>query len=135
MINENKTQFDVRMMCRMLDVSPSGYYDWAKRTPSRREQENVSLAKQIKNIFDSENKRAGAIRITRRLRKEGQRIGKNRVAHIMRKNAWRAKGARKFKATTNSKHNLPVAPNLLEQNFEATHPNQKWVSDLTYILD
>jgi transposase InsO family protein len=60
-------------------------------------------------------------------------VGKNRVADIMRKKGLRAKGAKKFKATTNSNHKLPVAPNVLEQNFEATKPNQKWVTDITYI--
>lgn len=133
MIKENEPFFETRMMCRVLCVSRSGYYDWVKRTPSRREQENENLAVQIKTIFDNQKQRVGAIRITKSLRKSGLKIGKNRVAHIMRKQGWRAKGARKFKATTNSKHNLPVAPNLLQQNFEASRPNQKWVSDLTYI--
>ncbi len=133
MIKANSQDFDIRMMCRLLQVSSSGYYDWVQRQPSQREKENENLTVQIKQQFDHHKKRSGAIRITKDLQKNGQKIGKNRVAKIMRQNGWRAKGARKFKATTNSKHNLPVAPNLLEQNFEANHPNQKWVSDLTYI--
>lgn len=133
MIKENKEWFDVRMMCRMLSISPSGYYDWEKRTPSTRAQANTELAKEIKTIFDGEKHREGSLRITRRLRASGRKVGKNRVARIMRQHGWRAKGSKKFKATTNSHHNLPVAPNLLEQNFEAAQPNQKWVSDLTYI--
>lgn len=63
---------------------------------------------------------------------EGEPVGKHRVARIMRENGWRAKAAKKFKATTNSKHQLPVAPNLLNQNFFAHKPNEKWVSDITY---
>lgn len=133
MIKENKQWFDVRMMCRMLSISPSGYYDWEKRTPSPRAQANTELSKEIKAIFDGEKHREGSVRITRRLRASGRKVGKNRVARIMRQHGWRAKGSKKFKATTNSRHNLPVAPNLLEQNFEAAQPNQKWVSDLTYI--
>ncbi len=133
MIKENEPFFETRMMCRVLRVSRSGYYDWARRAPSGREQKNEDLAVQIKSIFDNHKQRVGAIRITKSLKKSGFKIGKNRVARIMRKHGWRAKGARKFKATTNSKHNLPVAPNLLQQNFEANRPNQKWVSDLTYI--
>lgn len=133
MIKSHSHDFDIRMMCRLLEVSSSGYYDWVERQPSQREQENENLTIQIKQQFDIHKKRSGAIRITKDLQKTGQKVGKNRVAKIMRQNGWRAKGARKFKATTNSKHNLPVAPNLLEQNFEASHPNQKWVSDLTYI--
>jgi putative transposase len=133
MIKENRSNFEIRMMCDLLGVSPSGYYEWVKRTPSKREQENEVLAIKIKEIFDSEKQRPGSPRITRKLRKAGQKVGKNRVASIMRKKGWRAKGARKFKATTNSNHSLPVAPNLLDQDFEASQPNQKWVSDLTYI--
>ena len=133
MIKENQGLFEVRMMCELLCVSSSAYYDWFKRSPSRQEQNNQSLAKEIKTIFDKNKMRDGAIRITKILKKDGRKLGKNRVAKIMRQQGWRAKGARKFKATTNSKHNLPIAPNLLQQNFEATHPNQKWVSDLTYI--
>lgn len=133
MIKANETNFNTQMMCRVLCVSPSGYYDWTKRKPSRREQENKDLAVQIKEIFDIEKQRAGSIRITKKLRQEGKRISRNRIARIMHKEGWRAKGARKFKATTNSNHNLPVAPNLLDQNFEADSPNEKWVSDITYI--
>ena len=121
------------MMCRVLGVSCSGYYDWVKRPPSNREQENEKLSLQIKEIFDSEKQRVGSPRITRRLRMVGHKVGKNRVAKIMRNKGWRAKGVKKFKATTNSRHNLAVAPNLLEQDFEAKNPNEKWVSDITYI--
>ena len=121
------------MMCRVLSVSRSGYYDWLKRLPSQREQENIILAHSIKQIFDTEKQRVGAPRITRRLRISGQKVGKNRVAKVMQQLGIRAKGVKKYKATTNSRHGLPVAPNLLEQNFEAISPNQKWVSDITYI--
>lgn len=121
------------MMCRVLSVSRSGYYDWLKRPTSLREQENIILADSIKQIFDTEKQRVGAPRITRRLRTSGQQVSKNRVAKVMRQLGIRAKGVKKYKATTNSRHGLPVAPNLLEQNFEAISPNQKWVSDITYI--
>lgn len=133
MIKENKTNFPVRMMCEMLCVSPSGYYDWLDRPLSLRAQENVLLAAKIKTIFDDEHSRAGAKRIAKRLKAEGTQISRHRTARIMRLNGWRAKAARKFKATTNSNHKLPVAPNLLEQNFSASKPNEKWVSDITYI--
>lgn len=84
-------------------------------------------------MFDKHRGRAGAIRITKQLKAEGESAGRHRIAKIMRKNGWRARAAKKYKATTNSNHALPVAPNLLEQNFRATKPNQKWVSDITYI--
>jgi len=125
--------FSVRMMCRLLCVSPSGFYDWRDRPPSKRKQENEILAAKIKAIFDEEHARVGAKRIKKRLDLEGIKVSRHRTARIMRVNGWRAKAAKKFKATTNSNHKLPVAPNLLQQNFSANRPNEKWVSDITYV--
>jgi putative transposase len=133
MIKENANHFSVRMMCRILFVSSSGYYDWRDRPDSLHTQENARLSNKIKCIFDEEKSRVGAKRIAKRLKAEGNAIGRHRVARIMRSQGWRAKAARKYKATTNSNHKLPVAPNLLQQNFAASTPNEKWVSDITYI--
>lgn len=133
MIKENSINYSVRLMCKMLCVSPSGYYDWRDRPPSKRAQENAILAAKIKAIFDEEHSRAGAKRIAKRVNLEGAKVSRHRVARIMRANGWRAKAAKKFKATTNSNHKLPVAPNLLQQNFSANRPNEKWVSDITYV--
>lgn len=133
MIKEESNRFSLRLMCRLLSVSVSGYYDWRSRKPSRREEENRKLGNEIKAIFDDEKSRAGALRITKRLNNEGTPVGRHRVAKIMRSNGWRARAAKKFKATTNSNHQLPVAPNLLQQNFSAYRPNEKWVSDITYV--
>ena len=133
MIKENTPYFSVRMMCKMLSVSSSGYYDWRDRAPSLRAQANAVLAGKIKVVFDEEHARAGAKRIEKRLKQEGVFAGRHRIANIMRVQGWRAKAAKKFKATTNSNHKLPVAPNLLQQDFSAQQPNQKWVSDITYI--
>ena len=133
MIKINEGEFPVSMMCRMVDVSRSGYYGWKRHSPSKRSQANKALSENIKRIFEDEKARAGSPRITRRLQDEGLSASHNRVAKIMRDNGWRAKAAKKYKATTNSNHTLPVAPNLLEQNFEADVPDQKWVSDITYI--
>lgn len=132
MIKEEASQFPLRLMCRMLSVSVSGYYAWRDRTPSTRKQRNHELLEKIKAIFDDEKGRSGAPRVTKRLNQEGESVSKHRVARIMRENGWRAKAAKKFKATTNSNHQLPVAPNLLQQNFFAQKPNEKWVSDITY---
>jgi hypothetical protein len=85
MIKDNSQFFPVLMMCKVLDVSPSAYYDWLKRPLSLREQNNQSLSAQIQEIFDTEKQRVGSMRITRILRKSGQMVGKNRVADIMRK--------------------------------------------------
>ncbi len=84
-------------------------------------------------IFDKEKQRTGAVCITKKLKKLGEKAVKNLVARIMRKKIWRAKEVRKFKARTNSNHHLPVAHNLLDQNFESSKPNEKFVSDITYV--
>ncbi len=133
MIKKNTEYFPVAMMCKIFSVSRSGYYAWRDQPASQRAQENTILAAKIKAIFDDEHSRAGAKRIEKRLKREGAKIGRHRVARIMRSHGWRAKAAKKFKATTNSNHQLPVAPNLLGQDFSASSPNEKWVSDITYI--
>lgn len=131
MIKKYSSQFSINTMCSMLAVSRSGYYNWLNRSPSARAQKNAELTVKIKAIYDEERSRAGAKRIAKRLRLEGVQAGRHRVARIMRLNGWRAKAAKKFKATTNSNHKLPVAPNLLQQNFSASRPNEKWVSDIS----
>ena len=133
MIQRHEGQHTVALMCRVLVVSRSGYYGWRGRAPSHRARANTRLAADVQRVFAEHLGRAGAPRITQQLREEGQVVGQNRVAHVMRTEQLRAKAARKYKATTNSNHSLPVAPNLLEQNFTAKAPNQKWVSDITYI--
>jgi len=120
-------------MCRVLSVSSSGYYRWSTSPVSGRERDNFILATQIKDVYEAEKQRVGSIRVTKRLQERNIHVGRNRVAKIMRLNGWRAKGSRKFKATTNSNHKMPVAENLLNQNFTAKYPNEKWVSDITYI--
>jgi len=133
MIENNENEFPIGLMCRLVSVSRSGYYQWKQRSISERTQANQLLADDIKRIFEDEKNRPGAPRIVQRLKQEGQSVGRHRVARIMRNHGWRAKAAKKYKATTNSSHSLPVAPNLLEQNFTADAPDQKWVSDITYI--
>jgi transposase InsO family protein len=132
MIQRHEGQHAVTLMCRVL-TSRSGYYGWRGRPPSEREQANVRLAADVQRIYTEHKGRTGAPRITKHLREEGQAVGKNRVASVMQAERLRAKAARKYKATTNSNHNLPVAPNLLEQDFTAARPNCKWVSDITYV--
>lgn len=133
MIRSHEDQFRVRMMCRVLRVSPSGYYEWRDRPPSSRAQARTQLDTEVQVAFTAEKRRAGAPRLARRLKAQGCRAGRRQVAESLRRQDLRAKGARKYKATTNSKHSLPVAPNLLQQDFSADRPNQKWVSDITYI--
>jgi putative transposase len=128
-----KAEFAIGLMCRGLSVSRSGYYQWKKWPPSPRHQVREAMAVEVKRVFDDEKARAGAPRIAKRLNEEGHRACRQTVASIMKARGWRAKAVKKYKATTNSNHNLPVAPNRLAQNFEAYAPDQKWVSDITYI--
>lgn len=133
MIRRHEGQYRVVLMCRVLKVSRSGYYGWRDRPPSAREQANAILAADVQRVYAEHKGRAGAPRITQHLRAAGQKVGKNRVARVMQTEGLRAKATRKYKATTNSNHSLPAAPNLLEQDFTAATPNCKWVSDMTYV--
>jgi putative transposase len=120
-------------MCRILQVSRSGYYQWKKRPESRRTKDNQVLLEEIKQAYQKGRKTYGSPRITGALQAQGWCCGKNRVARLMRMNGIAAVGSRKFKATTNSRHNYPVAENLLSNGMEITTPQEVWVSDITYI--
>lgn len=133
MIRTHEDQFPVRMMCRVMRVSSSGYYGWRTRGPSLREQVRKQLDEVVKQAFEAEKGRAGTPRLKRRLTTQGHHAGRHQVAQSLKRQGLRAKAARKYKATTNSNHNLPVAPNLLSQDFSADRANQKWVCDITYI--
>lgn len=117
----------------MLKINRSGYYAWLKRKPSIKQLANEALDKKIIQLFERHHGRYGAPRLTDELNDHGEICGKNRVARRMKYLGIRAKGKKKFKVTTDSKHNLPVAPNLLNRDFSAVLPNQKWVGDITYI--
>lgn len=130
----HEEQFSVSAaMCRVLDVARSGYYAWKQRGESPRDKENRRLDADIQRLYGRYQGRYGAPRLTLDLRAEGWLVSRRRVAKRMQTLGLRAKAARKYTATTQSKHNLPVAPNLLQQDFTATAANQKWVSDITYL--
>jgi putative transposase len=133
MIRTHESGFCVRMMCRVLGVSASGYYAAYDRVASPTAQAREILDAKVRRAFEAEKGRIGSPRVIRRLKAQGHVAGRHQVAQSMARQSLRAKAARKYKATTNSKHSLPVADNLLEQNFHAQRPNQKWVSDITYI--
>jgi len=126
-------EFPIRLMAKVLDVSVSGYYSWLTRKPSQSEQYNQLLSDKIGTLFFKHHRRYGSPRITKALNNDGLKVNKKRVARLMREQGWRAKASKRYKATTNSHHDLPVAPNLLKQNFTASAPNEKWASDITYI--
>lgn len=132
-IEQHEREFRVVAMCRVLGVSTSGYYGWRKRGPSQQAQRRAVLDELIRDAFFLEKGRAGSPRVYRRLKAEGIHISEDFVAKRMKSMGLRAKAKRKFKATTNSNHKLPVAPNLLNRDFTASAPNQKWVGDITYL--
>lgn len=132
-VEENRSAFGVEKMCKTFKISRSGYYAWRRCPVSRREKENAELLPRIKEAYIKSRCTYGSPRITDDLRDAGIRCGKNRIARLMRENGIVAKTTRRFKATTDSKHKLPVAPNILERNFTTDAPNKVWVSDITYI--
>jgi transposase InsO family protein len=132
-MKEMRLEYPIPLMCRVFDVSRSGYYSWFNRKPSKRFQEDERLEAEIKAAHKRTRCTCGPERIQKDLAAHGVKAGICRIRRIRKKLGIRCKQIRKFKATTDSKHELPVAPNLLDQRFEATAPNKIWVSDITYI--
>ena len=123
----------VQKMCRVIEASRSGYYRWKRQPQSKRQKENEKILMEIRESHNRSRKTYGSPRIAEDLQAKGTICGENRVARLMKIHGIIGKAKKKFKATTNSKHNLPVAENLLNQNFEAEKPNSVWVSDITYV--
>lgn len=132
-VAENRGTFKVGRICDIVGVSRSGFYAWLRRPESPRKAENQQLVTKIRLIHGQSRKSYGAPRIHRELKEQGVPCSKNRVARLMRREGIKAKTPRKFKATTDSKHNLPVAPNLLDQRFDIIEPNKVWLADITYV--
>lgn len=128
-------EFKITAMCRVLKASRSGFYRWRQRgqQPTTREQWHKSLDQHVALAFQARKGRCGSPTLTLDLHDDGHGYDRKTVAASLNRQNLRAKAAKKFKATTNSKHNLPVAPNLLQQDFSATAANQKWVGDITYL--
>ena len=120
-------------MCRLLEVSRSGYHAWKSRPKSDKVIKNENLLVDIRRVYLENNKNYGSPRICKALRKENITCSENRIARLMRIDGLIAVQRLKFKATTNSKHDFPVAPNLLNRNFITPVPNKVWVSDITYV--
>ena len=132
-MQSEKAHFPVEALCAAVGVSRSAYYAWSKSTRSKREVANERLLAEIRAIHAEHEARYGSPRVVDELRARGHEVGKHRVARLMRENGIWARIRRRFRHTTDSNHRLPVAPNLLAQNFTATAPNQAWVGDITYI--
>jgi putative transposase len=123
----------VERMCRVLGVSVSGFYDWLKRTPSQRAQANTELTQRIRVVHEQSRQTYGYLRIHAQLHAEGVRVGKHRVARLMRQAGLRPGSVKRRRVTTQADERQAVAPNVLAQNFHAQRPNQKWLVDITYI--
>lgn len=125
--------FRVRVMCAVLGVSSSGFYGWARRPVSRREQENRRLLSRIQSVHFETAGNYGAVKTWKTLRREGESCGRHRVARLRRINSIIAKRMRRFRAAYAARNSAPAAPNLLDQNFTADSPNRIWVGDITFI--
>jgi putative transposase len=132
-IDEYHNQYPITLMCRILDVSRSGYYAWRGRPPSARKMADQQLLEQIKAVHKQSRGRYGSPRIYEALLQLEIRCSRKRVARLMRQHGIWGKRPRRRRRTTDSAHSLPVAPNRLQQDFSATAPNQKWCADITYI--
>ena len=132
-IMENRKEFRLGKMCKILNVSRSGYHNYVKRRFILRATDDNIILEKIKEIHRNSRGLYGSPRIYQELRRRGIKINKKRVVRIMQKYGIRAKTRRKFKKTTNSNHNYPIAKDLLRQNFKSRESNKIWVSDITYI--
>ena len=133
LIDAKKAALPIERMCPLLNVSVSGYYAWKHRGPSRRQLDDVVFLAHIRAHFTASNGTYGSPRMHVDLCEDGLRIGRHRIARLMRDNALKANQKRRFKKTTDSNHGGVIAANLLDQDFTCEHPDQKWGVDISYV--
>jgi putative transposase len=136
LIRRNRRVWPIRIQCRMLGVSVAGYHDHFVRRlqiPRRRHLSAEALVVHIRAVYAANRGAYGWPRIWRELHAQGIRVGKQRVQRLMQQYGIRARGKRRFRVTTDSRHEWPIAPNLLNRNFTASAPNQAWTGDITCI--
>lgn len=132
-ISEKKVAFPVAVLCRVLAVSPSGYYASLVRSPSEHARRDQELLEQVRAFHVASKRRYGSPRVYEDLKASGEKVGRKRVARLMRNNKLVAITRRRFRKTTDSKHDFSIAPNLLGRDFTAVKPNASWVTDITFI--
>ena len=133
-IQQEQRWFGVDAMCQAMGVTRGGYWSWVRRKPSARQQGDAVLLSDIRRVHKDNRRVYGSPRIHDVLGKEGVHCGRKRVERLMRENSLRAKQGKKYKPlTTDSQHDLPVAPNILNRQFKRQCPNEVWVADITYI--
>ncbi|NYE61784.1 transposase InsO family protein [Duganella sp. 1224] len=128
-----RLDYPLGLLCRVFEVSRSGFYAALERQPSQRAQDDERLKVAIKAAHIQMRETYGPLRLQPELASQGFNAGRDRIVRLWRELGLRCKQKRKFKATTNSHHAFPVAPNLLEQRFTPARPNEAWVSDITYV--
>jgi transposase InsO family protein len=128
-----RPDYPIALLCRVFEVSRSGFYAWLNRKPSSRRQADERLKVAIRAAHRQSRETYGVRRMQPELEAQGFLAGRDRIGRLRHDLGLRCKQKRRFKATTNSRHDLPVAPNLLEQRFEPTAPNQQWLVDITYV--
>ena len=133
LIDAAKEEFPVQRLCEVLGVSQSGYFAWSGRPACRRQREDMVLLAHLRSAFALSNGTYGSPRMTRELQDDGLKVGRRRTARLMRENGLRARQERRFKCTTDSHHAWPVAPNIIDQDFAAERPNEKWGADISYV--
>ena len=132
-IMHHSDTYEVRRMCKVLAVSPSGYYSWKTRPPSTRELFNKDLVSRIREVHAASRENYGSIKTWKALNALGVACGKNRIARLRRIHGIQAKRRKRFKITTLSKNTEWIAPNVLNRRFQVSRPNQAWVGDVTFI--
>lgn len=132
-IEAMRQEYPIAVLCRVFGVGASSYYAWRRRAESSRARENAWLEVQIAAAHGRTRHTYGRERLQADLSDHGVRVGLHRIRRIRSKLGLRCKQKRKFRNTTDSKHDLPVAPNLLERDFDMGAPNEAWVSDITYL--
>jgi len=126
--------FAIKLMCRILDVSRSGYYAWRKRSAGPRALRRDTLLQRIREVHQANRQLYGSPRVYRQLQEEGEEVCENTVAKLMQLHRIRARTAKRFvPRTTDANHPYPVAENRLDRQFQAPAPNRKWVTDITYV--
>lgn len=133
LVDAEKANFPVTVLCDVLEVSRSGFYARKARLPSDRSKADAQLAVQIAAAHKKSHKRYGSPRVHRALRKKGVRVGKKRIERLMREKGLVGRRKRPFRRTTDSNHTNPIAPNVVARDFEPKAPNQVWAGDVTYI--
>ena len=132
-IEQHRDSYPLQALCAGLQVSDSGFAAWQRGEGPTKWLSDDALLKRIREIHAETKAAYGSPRIYQELKGRGIPVSQGRVERLMRENGLRGRHKRRFKATTDSKHSLPVAPNRLDQNFETEHPDQVWTADITYI--